>query len=419
MSALRRTRFAALAGAGALLLSGCEFSVYSLPLPGGADLGDNPYEVTVAVPRRARPGAAVGGQGRRRVGRTGRRRPARRLHRRGDAAGPRRRRAARQRHRRHPPDQPARREVRRPRPAGDATPARTRSSDGDTIELEDTRPQPRGRGGARRPLAVPQRRRRRPAQDRHRGAQQGSRRSRGRGQVHAASLRDPHGGSRRRQGRHRPRPGERQLPGHLARTRRPTPSTWRWTSCRRPSSRSTASARTSSRCCRRWPRLSGVGTRVIQASKQGTIDSLNALAPVLTELAKSGDDLVNSLQIVLTFPFIDGVVGKNPQQARDLHMGDYTNLDIDLDLDLGEIITGRPAAADRPRCPPRACPTDILTNLPERRRHHPVARPRSARPRRRRRRRRWRRRWRRWRPRPARRSRPCPRGRPDHRARGA
>ena len=30
---------------GALALSGCDFSVYSLPLPGGADLGDHPYTV--------------------------------------------------------------------------------------------------------------------------------------------------------------------------------------------------------------------------------------------------------------------------------------------------------------------------------------------------------------------------------------
>ena len=30
-----------------MLLSGCEFSVYDLPLPGGADLGDNPFEVIV------------------------------------------------------------------------------------------------------------------------------------------------------------------------------------------------------------------------------------------------------------------------------------------------------------------------------------------------------------------------------------
>ena len=28
--------------AGSVLLSGCEFDVYKLPLPGGADTGDNP-----------------------------------------------------------------------------------------------------------------------------------------------------------------------------------------------------------------------------------------------------------------------------------------------------------------------------------------------------------------------------------------
>jgi phospholipid/cholesterol/gamma-HCH transport system substrate-binding protein len=84
--------------------------------------------------------------------------------------------------------------------------------------------------------------------------------------------------------------------------------------------------------------LSSVGTRVIQASKQGTIESLNSLAPVLTELAKTGDNLANSLQIVLTFPFMDAIVGKNPQQARDLHMGDYTNLNATLDLNIQTIL---------------------------------------------------------------------------------
>ncbi len=84
--------------------------------------------------------------------------------------------------------------------------------------------------------------------------------------------------------------------------------------------------------------LSDVGVRVIQQSEQNTITSLNALAPVLTEFADAGDDFVNSLQIFLTYPFIDGVVGKNAQQARDLHMGDYTNLSINLDLNLGQLL---------------------------------------------------------------------------------
>ena len=43
----RRWGLAALASSAALVLSGCEFSVYEIPLPGGADVGDNPYEVTV------------------------------------------------------------------------------------------------------------------------------------------------------------------------------------------------------------------------------------------------------------------------------------------------------------------------------------------------------------------------------------
>ena len=80
--------------------------------------------------------------------------------------------------------------------------------------------------------------------------------------------------------------------------------------------------------------LSSVGTRVIRDSKVATIDSLEALAPTLTKLAEAGDALPKSLQVFLTYPFVDAVVGKNPAQARNLHMGDYTNLSVELDLNL-------------------------------------------------------------------------------------
>ena len=80
--------------------------------------------------------------------------------------------------------------------------------------------------------------------------------------------------------------------------------------------------------------LSSVGTRVIRDSKAATIRSLESLAPTLTKLAEAGDALPKSLQVFLTYPFVDAVVGKNPAQARNLHMGDYTNLAIQLDLDL-------------------------------------------------------------------------------------
>ncbi len=81
-------------------------------------------------------------------------------------------------------------------------------------------------------------------------------------------------------------------------------------------------------------RLSAVGVRVIQASKESTIDSLRNLAPVLEAFAEAGDDLPKSLQALMTYPFIDAAVGSDPQVARNLHMGDYTNLSMRLNLDL-------------------------------------------------------------------------------------
>jgi phospholipid/cholesterol/gamma-HCH transport system substrate-binding protein len=80
--------------------------------------------------------------------------------------------------------------------------------------------------------------------------------------------------------------------------------------------------------------LSDIGTHVIKTSKDATIASLRALNPVLNKLAEAGDSFPRSLQVALTYPFVDEVVGQNAQQARDLHMGDYTNLSVQLDIDL-------------------------------------------------------------------------------------
>jgi phospholipid/cholesterol/gamma-HCH transport system substrate-binding protein len=97
--------------------------------------------------------------------------------------------------------------------------------------------------------------------------------------------------------------------------------------------------------------LSSIGTQVIRDSKVATIDSLQALAPTLTKLADTGDALPKALQVFLTYPFVDAVVGTNPAQARNLHMGDYTNLSVRLDLDLNalpELPTDPCAAAGLP-----------------------------------------------------------------------
>ena len=98
--------------------------------------------------------------------------------------------------------------------------------------------------------------------------------------------------------------------------------------------------------------LSAVGVKVIRASKEATIDSLRGLDPVLTQLAASGDDFTNAFHVFLTYPFVDEVVGRDPQVARNLHMGDYTNLSITLEVDLS-------------RAPPgcRRCPTNLPTQI--------------------------------------------------------
>jgi phospholipid/cholesterol/gamma-HCH transport system substrate-binding protein len=80
--------------------------------------------------------------------------------------------------------------------------------------------------------------------------------------------------------------------------------------------------------------LSAVGTRVIAESSTTTIRSLRSLDPILTELAEAGDSFPKAFQVFLTYPFVDEVVGRNPVQARNLHMGDYTNLSVQMDLDL-------------------------------------------------------------------------------------
>lgn len=86
-------------------------------------------------------------------------------------------------------------------------------------------------------------------------------------------------------------------------------------------------------------RLSSVAVDVIARSKGATIASLERLDPVLTQLAAAGDDFTNAFHVFLTYPFVDETVGRDPQVARNLHMGDFTNLSITLDLELPKLPT--------------------------------------------------------------------------------
>lgn len=93
-------------------------------------------------------------------------------------------------------------------------------------------------------------------------------------------------------------------------------------------------------------RLGDVGVRVIQRTKADTIASLRSLDPVLTQLANAGDNFAKAFQVFLTYPFVDEAVGRDPQVARDLRMGDFTNLSIDLDLKLDDLIANPPGLPD-------------------------------------------------------------------------
>jgi phospholipid/cholesterol/gamma-HCH transport system substrate-binding protein len=106
-------------------------------------------------------------------------------------------------------------------------------------------------------------------------------------------------------------------------------------------------------------RLSSVAVDVITRSKEATITSLKRLNPVLTQLAASGDDFTNAFHVFLTYPFVDEVVGRDAQVARNLHMGDYTNLSITLDVDLSAIPTTIPTTLPTEACIPlSALPQD-------------------------------------------------------------
>jgi phospholipid/cholesterol/gamma-HCH transport system substrate-binding protein len=103
--------------------------------------------------------------------------------------------------------------------------------------------------------------------------------------------------------------------------------------------------------------LGDVGVRVINASKVATTQVIQNLEPTLTQLANAGDSLVKGVSTALTYPFVDEVVGRDPQVARNLHMGDYVNLSIDLQVDVGGPLTASS------QVPSAINPTAVVGNL--------------------------------------------------------
>jgi phospholipid/cholesterol/gamma-HCH transport system substrate-binding protein len=101
-------------------------------------------------------------------------------------------------------------------------------------------------------------------------------------------------------------------------------------------------------------RLSDVATGVIRDSKADTVANLRALVPTLTNLTKAGDDLAYATKALLTYPFSDGFVGNTYAKAsgqcvdkpkpadsvkQGVCFGDFANLSLGLDIGVNQLQT--------------------------------------------------------------------------------
>lgn len=77
-------------------------------------------------------------------------------------------------------------------------------------------------------------------------------------------------------------------------------------------------------------RLSGVTIDTIDKTRDDLIHDLKALQPTLRKLADSGDDVANSLPLLATMPFGD--------YSEKAFKGDYSNLYANVNLDLGKVV---------------------------------------------------------------------------------
>ncbi|HUR50638.1 MAG TPA: MCE family protein [Mycobacteriales bacterium] len=81
--------------------------------------------------------------------------------------------------------------------------------------------------------------------------------------------------------------------------------------------------------------LGTVATRVIQTTQQATIADLRALQPILGQLAASGQDLPDALELLTTFPFprtVADPVGRGGMR------GDYANLFVTVDSSVQDLL---------------------------------------------------------------------------------
>ena len=76
-------------------------------------------------------------------------------------------------------------------------------------------------------------------------------------------------------------------------------------------------------------RLSVVGTRVINATKEDLLADLRHLQPVLREIANADEEIPEALGLLISFPF--------PIESNDIVHGDYANTSIVFSIDLDNL----------------------------------------------------------------------------------
>lgn len=101
--------------------------------------------------------------------------------------------------------------------------------------------------------------------------------------------------------------------------------------------------------------LSAVATDTVNRSQEDLVHNLNQLAPTLEQLAAAGEDLPKSLEVLLTFPFPDNA-------SEGIGGSDYTNLYADVDLNLANILENLGRSRQPIINPPN--PADEAPSLP-------------------------------------------------------
>lgn len=108
--------------------------------------------------------------------------------------------------------------------------------------------------------------------------------------------------------------------------------------------------------------LSEVGTRVITQSRDAVVADLKSLEPVLDNLASTGDALVTSLAVLPTFPFPDALLGDTAAQAAAYQKGNFLNVSVDFTTDFSKTV-GMMTAAERAQLKASLNATDVSSVL--------------------------------------------------------